>query len=201
MALILEWPDVLRPRSVEWGLIHSQAAARSTFDSSAQAVTLGAARWTCTITTGVLRHDEVPEWEALIDQLDGMINRIRLWDWRRELPIGPATGAPVVRVSALGVSLQTEGWTPNVTGIIRAGSYLSVNSELKRLSATADSDALGRATLVLRPPLRFAPPVGTVLYVIKPKAKFLLTTTRPSMPQEGARSTGWTLTFEEDLTP
>lgn len=197
MALIFDWPTALRPASVEWGLITPQMLGRSAFDASVQAQTMGAPRWAFTITTGVLRHDEVPLWEALIDQLDGAVNRVRAWDWRREAPLGPATGTPTVRVSAAGVSLATEGWTPGVTGILRAGSWVGVNGELKRLSVTADSDGSGRATLVVRPPLRAAPPVGATVSLVKPTAVFVMTTQRPSMPQQGARSTGLTLAFEE----
>jgi len=200
MALIIDWPTALRPRSVEWGLIHSQFSGRSAFDTSVQAVSMGAPRWAFTITTGVLRHDEVPLWEALIDQLDGKVNRVRAWDWRREAPLGPATtagGPATVRVAAAGVSLATQNWAPNVTGILRAGSWVGVNGELKRLAVTADSDASGRATLVLRPPLQAAPPVGTALVLTKPTALFMMTTEAPSLTQDGARSMGWTLAFEQ----
>jgi hypothetical protein len=197
MALIIDWPVALRPASVDWGLVIPQSLGRSTFDTSTQAQTIGAPRWAFSITTGVLRHDEVPLWEALVDQLDGAVNRLRCWDWRREAPIGVATGTPTVRVSAAGVSLATQGWTPGVAGILRAGSWVGVNGELKRLSVTADSDASGYATLVLRPPLQAAPLVGTPLVLTKPTALFVMTTQRASMPQQGARSTGWTLDFEQ----
>ncbi len=197
MALIIDWPTALRPATVDWGLTIPQMMGRSAFDGTVQAQTMGAPRWVFSITTGVVRHDEVPLWEALVDQLDGAVNRVRCWDWRREAPIGPATGTPVVRVSAAGVSLATEGWTPGVAGILQAGSYVGVNGELKRLVVTANSDGSGRATLVLRPPLQAAPPVATPLVLIKPTALFVMTSQRPSMQQQGARSTGMTLAFEQ----
>lgn len=198
MALIIDWPVALRPASVDWGMVHSQYLGRSTFDNSVQAQTLGAPRWAFTITTGVLRHDEVPAWEALIDQLDGQVNRVRCWDWRREAPLGPATGAsPRVRATSTGVTLLTQGWAANVPDILRAGSYIGVNGELKRLVANASSDAIGYATLLVRPPLRAAAPPDAALQLVKPTALFVMTTQRPSMPQQGARSTGWTLSFEE----
>ena len=201
MADTFDWPVALRPKSVEWqGPIVPQAISRSVFDGGVQAQVLGAPRWAFTITTGVVPLAQVPEWEAFIQRLRGAVNRVRAWDWRREGPLGPATGTPVVRVSALGATLATEGWTPSVAGILRAGSYLGVGGELKRLSVTADSDALGRATLSFEPPLRAAPAVGTTVYLVKPTAVFYLTTERPAMPQDGARNTGWTLSFEEDVT-
>lgn len=201
MADTFDWPPALRPKSVEWqGPIVPQAISRSVFDGGVQAQVLGAPRWAFTITTGVVRLDEVPEWEAFIQRLRGAVNRVRAWDWRREAPLGPATGTPVVRVSALGATLATEGWAPNVSGILRAGSYLGVGGELKRLSAAASSDSLGRATLAFEPPLRAAPTVGSAIVLVKPTAAFYLTTERPAMPQDGSRNTGWTLSFEEDVT-
>ena len=139
----------------------------------------------------------MPEWEALIDQLDGAVNRVRAWDWRRETPLGVATGTPTVRLSALGATLATQGWTASVAGILKASSYIGVNGELKRLVLTADSDGSGRATLAFKPPLRAAPAVGAVLTLVKPKALFVMTTDRPSMQQHGARHPGWSLSFEE----
>lgn len=201
MADIFDWPVALRPKSVEWqGPIVPQAISRSVFDGSVQAQLLGAPRWAFTITTGVVPLALVPEWEAFIQRLRGAVNRVRAWDWRREAPLGVATGAPTVRVSALGATLQTQGWTASVAGILKAGSYLGVGGELKRLSVTADSDSLGRATLAFEPPLRAAPAVASAITLVKPTALFYLTTDRPAMPQDGSRNTGWTLAFEEDTS-
>lgn len=201
MATVFDWPDALRPASVEWALITPQLVGRSAFDGTAQADTLGAPRWAFTITTGAMRRDEAPEWEAHILRLRGMVNRVRCWDWRREAPIGVATGAPVVRVAGLGASLAVEGWTPSVGGILRAGSWMGINGELKLLTESIDSDALGRATIKFEPPLRASVAVGTPLILAKPTAKFMLTTERPSMSQQGARAPGATYSFEEDFAP
>lgn len=197
MATIIDWPDALRPASVEWGLVVPQRMGRSSFDGSAQAQTMGAPRWVFTITTGVMTLAEMPQWEAFIRRLRGMVNRTRVWDWRRETPLGPAGGAPVVRVAAAGASLETEGWTPSVGGILLAGSYLGINGELKTLSQTIASDASGRATITFEPPLRGTAPAAGAITLTKPKALFVLTSERPTFAQQGARATGATLSFEE----
>lgn len=197
MPTTIDWPDALRPATVEWGLLVPQRMGRSVFDGSVQAQTIGMPRWEFTITTGVILASEVPAWEAFTDQLEGAVNRVRAWDWRREAPLGVATGTPTVRVASTGASLQTEGWTPSIAGILLAGSYLGINGELKRLSATIDSDSLGRATITFAPPLRALAPVGTPLLLVKPKALFVMTSGKPNFRQEGARTTGATLTFQE----
>jgi hypothetical protein len=200
MGIEFLWPENLRPASVDWGLIRPQLVGRSTFDGSAQAITVGAPRWAFTISTGPLKFAEVPEWEAFIDRLDGRVNRVRAWDWRREQPLGPASGSPEVRVAGTGSTLQTHFWTPTVSGILRAGSYMQINGELKRLSETINSDGLGRATISFVPPLRAEAPAGAPLILSVPTARFMLVTERPSMEQRGSVNPGQTLSFEEDVS-
>lgn len=192
-----DWPADLRPEGVEWGRVIPQVGARSAFDGSLQTQPLGAPRWQFTIDTGRLQPDEVPRWEAWIDKLDGMQHRARTWDWRREAPLGVATGTPLVRVSAAGSTLASKGWTASTSGILLRGSWLGVNGELKRLVADADSDASGFADLVLWPPLRSAPAVDAPLVITKPTALFVCTTLVGGMRQTGGRHDGGVFAFEE----
>ena len=197
MAQIFDWPVALRPASVDWGLTVPQLIGRSAFDGSVEADTVGAPRWGFTITTGAMKLSEVPEWEAFIQRLRGAVNRVRVWDWRREGPLGVATGAPTVRVAGLGASLAVQGWTANTAGILRAGSYIGINGELKKLSQTIDSDGAGYATIQFEPPLRATAPVGAPLILSKPTALFILTGDGQSWEQQGARVPSKTLTFQE----
>lgn len=198
MADIIDWPLALRPASVDWGLVVPQRLGRSTTDGSAQAQTLGAPRWVFTVTTGVMKADEVPQWEAFLQRLRGMVNRTRAWDWRREEPLGPASGGPVtVRLAASGNTAELEGFTPSIANTLLAGSYMGINGELKRLSVTISSDALGRALATFEPPLRATAPIGASVELAKPPALFVMTSERPTFTQQGARHTGATLTFEE----
>lgn len=198
-ATVNNWPDALRPAGVDWGLFVPKMIGRSAFDGSVQSTTLGPPRWFFTIDTGPLRRVELPQWEALIDLLHDGNQRLRVWDWRREAPLGVATGTPLVRVAATGTTLQTKGWTANVTGILLAGTYFSVNGELKRLVADASSNASGHATLFFRPPLRAQAAVDLPLTLVKPTAVFMLTDDRVSFAQQGARFPGRSLSFMEDL--
>lgn len=201
MSLTFDWPDALRPASVKWELVTPQLMGRSAFDGSVEAETMGAPRWGFSITTGPIRRVDLPAWEAFIGQLSGMVNRVRCWDWRREAPLGVATGTPTVRVAGTGASLAVQGWTASVPGILQAGSYMSINGELKRLSVTIDSDASGRATIAFMPPLRAQAPAGAPLLLTKPTALFIMTSAAPDWEQDGARFPSKTLTFQEDLRP
>lgn len=199
--LTFDWPDALRPASVEWGLIVPQLTGRSAFDGSSYADTMGAPRWAFAITLGPRKLSEIPAWEALVDRLRGRVNRVRVWDWRREAPLGVATGAPTVRVAGTGSSLQLQGWTPSVAGILLAGSYIQVNGELKKLTVSMDSDALGRCTAQFEPPLRAQAPANAPLMLAKPTSTFVMTSDPPRWGQAGARTKDVTLSFEEDLRP
>ncbi len=198
MPTTIDWPASLRPASVDWGLVVPQRLGRSSFDGSAQAQVMGAPRWAFTINTGFIRRTEVPVWEALIDQLQGMTNRLRVWDWRREAPLGVATGTPTVRVAGTGTSLATQGWTPSITGMLLPGSYMGINGELKRLTAQMDTNGSGWGTINFQPPMRASAPVGAAITLVKPTALFVMTTERPTFVQEGARFKPVTLGFEED---
>lgn len=199
--LTLDWPAALRPASVEFGLIVPQLMARSSFDGSTSADTMGAPRWTFSITIGSRKLSEMPAWEAHIDRLRGRINRTTAWDWRREAPLGVATGTPTVRVAGTGSSLELQGWTANTIGILQAGSYFQVNGELKKLTVTMSSDNNGRCIAQFEPPLRAQAPVDAPLTLIKPTAKFILTSDPPLWGQVGAKVKDLTFTFEEDLRP
>lgn len=198
---IIDWPDVLRPASVEWGLFWPQALGRSSFDGSAQAITIAAPRWHFTVETGPIRFAEVPQWEAFVDRLRGRVNRARAWDWRREAPLGVATGTPVVGATGSGSSILTAGWTPSVSGILLAGSYMGINGELKRLSADISSNGSGQATATFEPPLRASAPAAGAITIVKPTALFVLVSDRPTMKQQGARNPGMSLQFMEDFNP
>lgn len=200
MSVTFDWPVELRPQGVEWRLLRFQVQGVSAFDGSAQTSTLGAPRFAFTIDTGRLPRHEVPLWEALVDRLEGGINRVRCWDWRREAPLGVATGVPLVRVSAAGKTLATKGWTPSVAGILLRGSYIGVAGELNRLVLDASSDASGWATLTLARPLRAAPAVNVPLVLVKPTATFYCTTPDTAFRQDGGRAMGQSYTFEEDLS-
>lgn len=198
MPTTIDWPASIRPESVEWGLVVPQRLGRSTFDGSAQAQVMGAPRWAFTISSGHIRRADLPTWEALVDQLQGMTNRLRVWDWRREAPLGVATGTPTVRVAGTGTTLATQGWTASTTGMLLPGSYMGINGELKRLTVQMNSDGSGWGTVTFQPPMRASAPVGTPIVLVKPTALFVMTSERPAFVQEGARFKPVTLSFEED---
>lgn len=78
----------------------------------------------------------------------------------KKTPRGLATGTPVVSGAAqVGASLLTSGWTASVTGIMKAGDIIGVAGQTKVYMVTADanSNGSGVATLIVSPPLMQSP--------------------------------------------
>ena len=76
-----------------------------------------------------------------------------------ENPRGVATGTPISTVtSQTGRSIATAGWTPNITGILKAGDYIKFANHAKVYMVVADcnSDGSGAATLTIEPALQVA---------------------------------------------
>lgn len=199
MPAIIDWPLALRPEVVEWELITPKRGARSVTDGTVQTQPLGPPRWAFTVTPGVLRRDEAPQWEAFIASLSGNTNRTRTWDWRREAPLGPAPGTPVLAAAASGASCSIGGWAPS-SYIMGRGSWLGINGELKLLTNDLTSNASGVTAATFWPPLRATAPAGTPVVLVKPTAVFIMTSDRSGFSQQGGRAPrGGTLSFEESF--
>jgi hypothetical protein len=102
-------------------------------------------------------------WVAFLAQLNGRAGRFYAGDPSAKTPRGVATGTPLVNgASQTGVSLITDGWTPTVTNILRAGDYIaydlaSGNRQLHLVVADVNSDGGGNAVLTITPPIRESP--------------------------------------------
>lgn len=71
-------------------------------------------------------------------------------------PSGVATGTPLVAgASQTGEYLVTDGWTPSITGILKAGDILSLAglNAVRDVVEDASSNGSGQATLRLNPPI------------------------------------------------
>jgi len=120
----------------------------------------------------VLEEDQARKIEAVIAALDGEYGRVRIRDWGRDGKV-PA-GSPVVSdTDQTGVALTTKGWSAN-TLVLRAGDYFTVNSELKKVTADATSNASGVAVVQFAPMLRSSPAANAPLEVQNPWGIFKL---------------------------
>jgi hypothetical protein len=102
----LDWPPDLLPSECAFYLRANTTLLESPITSVAQAIGRPGARWVCEIALDPLSPSQASRLDALLARLAGPLNRIRLWDFRRTRPRGPAGayGSPPVGSFA---------WTPS----------------------------------------------------------------------------------------
>jgi hypothetical protein len=137
----------------------------------------GADAWSMTITLPKMARAVAAQWRGFIAGLHGMENVMQIGDPWGATPLGAATGIPLCNGTtnlAMATTLETNGWTASVTGILKAGDYIQVGLRLYQVTQNADSDSTGAATLSIWPSLREAPANGTSIIMSSAKGIFRL---------------------------
>ena len=88
--------------------------------------------------------------------------------------VSAARCALVDGASQTGSSLLLKGLPASTNGLARAGDWIEVNEELKRLTADLNSDSSGGGTLLFEPALRASPADDTPVIFRRPMGRFLL---------------------------
>lgn len=136
---------------------------------------LSGARWTASYTLPKMTRDQAALWQSFFLQLEGGVNTFYGFDPDARIPRGVATGTPLVKGgSQTGSSLTIDGCTANITGWLKQGDYLSVNGELKMMTADANTNGSGEATLTFKSALRNSPADNAPLTVISPTVAMIL---------------------------
>ena len=110
-----------------------------------------------------LKNDAlIAEWEAFFMEMQGRAGRFLARIPFRTKTRGPAPGSPaILGADQSGSTVVTNGWTPNVNGILLKGDYISLpngaEGEAKLLLADANSDGSGASSLSIKPSIRTAP--------------------------------------------
>jgi len=196
----LTWPSTLpRPAGLTFSLKPNTQVFQSPLTQSTQTLEIPGARWVASITWTELVQSEIRTLRAFLARLRGRSGRLYLWDMSLETPAGIATGTPLVNGAAqTGSTLTTDGWTISQTGILKAGDYIGVNGELKVITADANSNASGQATLTFEPPLRASPADNAAITVSAPKCTFRLADDdQDTIPIQAPLRGSITLNFEE----
>lgn len=196
MADIFEWPADICPTSLTWRPESNTKTFRSPFNGSSQTVRFPGTRWVCSLTLNNLTDERSRRIDALVAALDGEYGRVKIRDWGRAGR--PPLGKPLVSdADQSGTQLHSKGWTPN-KNVLLIGDYITVNGELKMVTADIKSAADGTAIIQIAPMLRSAPVLNSPIEVEKPYGVFKLKDN-----QQGAGSrvpgvlTSYTLEFEE----
>ncbi len=192
---VLEWPNIC-PSSLTWRMQSNTKTFRSPFNSASQTARYPGTRWLCTLTLNNRTDDQARKIEALVAALDGEFGRVRLRDYGRA-GRKPA-GAPVVSdPNQSGVVLLSRGWAAGQL-VLRTGDYLTVNTELKIVTADVTSSASGTAAIQIAPMLRSAPSAGAAIEVAAPWGIFKLKDNgQGAADRIPGGFTSYTLEFEE----
>jgi hypothetical protein len=171
-----------------FGLETNTGRFESPLTKTVQRRLLGGARWIATYTLPPMNRQQAAPWQAFLLSLEGSLNTFYGYDPDAKNPRGIATGTPLVKNgSQTGSSLTTDGWTASQTGIMKAGDYFSVNGELKMMTADANSDGSGNATLTFKPALRASPSDNAVITVSNPTCTMILVDDGQAVWSSGSR--------------
>lgn len=112
-------------------------------------------------------------------KLNGRFGTFLMGDPVNTQPRGVGSGTPVVDgANQTGNELAVKGWTPSVTGILKAGDWVQLGaggaSRLHKVLDDVNSNADGEATLVLFPDLRSSPPNEQLVVIDSPKGLWRL---------------------------
>lgn len=199
MATILSWPQSIVPASLSWQLVSNSKTFTSTFTGSVQTVRFPGSRWRCSMSFNNLTDEQARVLEALVAELDGESGRVKISDWARS-GLTQRGKPKVSQPNQSGKLLESKDWLPNSI-VLRIGDYITVNDELKRVTANVISDAQGNATIPIAPILRYAPTVNDLIENEAPYGIFKLTSNdQGNFQRKPGILTSTSLSFEEALT-
>lgn len=160
--------------------------------------------WEADISLPPMKRADAEYWISFLLKLNGSYGTFLLGDPNGATARGVATGTPLVNgANQTGADLITDGWTPNTTGILKAGDYIQLGtgstSLLHKVLDDVNSDGSGNATLTLWPDLRSAPSDNAAIVVSAPKGVFRLTAGQQSWDINEATFYGITFGAREAL--
>lgn len=133
----------------------------------------------------MLRAD-AEEWIAFLLALNGPTGTFLMGDPAARTPRGTATGTPRVNgASQTGQTLITDGWTINITNILRKGDYIQLGNRLYKVLLDVNSDGSGNATLDIWPRIRESPADDTAITTNNTVGLFRLTSTEIPLTSTG----------------
>lgn len=157
------------------------AVTASTFTYSPQVQAWSGQMWTMRFTLPPGKRNTMAKWVAALTSLRGPAGSFLAGDFAHPSPRGVGTGTPLVNGGGqLGTTLNTDGWTPSTTGILKAGDYIQLGSgstsRLYMNLTDVNSNGSGQAALELWPSLRTSPADNAAIVINNPRSKFMLTT-------------------------
>lgn len=178
IAYPLTMPATPGFRASRFRLARRTTVFESQFTGHVQTLERQGATWALEYALPPMLRSSAAVWLAFLVALRGRVGTFKGFDPDARTPRGVATGAPLVKgAGQTGTTVTTDGWTPSVTGILKAGDYVSLALPVQRLHQVvedANSDGAGNATLAIEPALRESPNDNAVLTTTNPWTLFRL---------------------------
>lgn len=175
---LINLPDSACIASVVMTLTSVSSVTESPFTLEQQAFKWPGQRWSASVDIPPTRNRAIAsDWMSFFARLEGRYGNFLMGDPSAKAPRGVATGTPIVSgASQIGNTLNTSGWSNNITGILLKGDFIQIgtgaNSRLHMIVEDANSNGSGQAALVIQPALRGSPANGTPINVSNPVGVF-----------------------------
>lgn len=235
MAL-LEWPSDLFPYSVAFYLQPHVGGSESPLTRTRKTYGLSKPRWVCRLRfrggyDGFSGHEAYgPQLDAFITEMQGGLNTVNLWDFRRPYPIAltryyaqfagesytfdggetfslgeqfyiPSDAEPMNETAALGAtSIVFAGFLPGER-VFNRGDYFGGDGRAHLIQNDATADVDGNALVNFQPPLKSALLAGNAV-TMRPKTPFQLVNSDDAGQNESevGQLVEYVLDFVEDIS-
>ena len=146
------WPESIQPESCTFGRSRNDAAQESPVTRVRQIHRRGRPVWTASINWKV-QPRQVSEARFQIESAYKELASTLLRDYGAPR-VTRTEDVKVNTAAAIGdTSVSSKGWTVSVTGVVAAGQYIQIGHRLYTVSAAANSNGSGIATISLRTPI------------------------------------------------
>lgn len=172
---------LLRAVSITWKMETNHALAASPFSGHVQAQRGQLERWSFTLELRRLTREEMQVAQGFFLALEASLGLFRMHDPAARLPLGTATGTPVLAATADpgDRTLSISGFTPSVSTILKAGDWIQIGDQLAKVVADVASDAAGAATVTIWPKVMVEVPITTAVVVRGAQGIFRFTSQLP----------------------
>lgn len=200
---VITFPSIANPADITWQLERKDGRFESPVAGTFQDIVRPGSRWMAQMSWKVLSTNDQQALIAWMTQMarGGIRSALPNYAYKAR---GTLAGAPLVNgAGQTGYTLNTKGWTPSSSLVLRAGDMFQVTNgtlhQLVMVMADANSDVSGNASVSIEPTLRFAPTDASALVVSAPAAYFAFAKPSASASYLPPRRAALSISLIEDI--
>jgi len=192
------------PKDMEWAGMTVTGKIASDFTLSQETFEWPGNRWRVTVRYPAMTRGQADPIIAALISLWGIGTLLLGPAGPGKTAKGVATGTPLVNgANQTGKTLATDGWTIEITGILKAGDFFQLGSgatsRLHMFLLNYDTHATGDLTVDLWPRIRESPADNSPIVIASPKGIFRLIGNEPTWEQDEGYIHGLNFEAEEAL--